>query len=154
LGRTMKDLAELETRQSIAQRLALLTPQSTAQWGRMSAHQAVCHLSDSFQFALGRKAASDASGVLQRTLVKWIALRVPMRWPKGSPTRPEMEQGVGGTAPGDFAADRAELVRRMEEFAGLREIAVAHPIFGPMTKDEWMRWGFLHADHHLRQFGV
>jgi hypothetical protein len=29
-----------------------------------------------------------------------------------------------------------------------------HPFFGQMTEKEWMRWGYLHADHHLRQFGV
>jgi hypothetical protein len=30
----------------------------------------------------------------------------------------------------------------------------AHPIFGAMAKEEWHRWGYLHLDHHLRQFGV
>jgi len=29
-----------------------------------------------------------------------------------------------------------------------------HPIFGQMTEKEWMRWGYLHSDHHLRQFGA
>jgi hypothetical protein len=29
-----------------------------------------------------------------------------------------------------------------------------HPIFGAMTEEEWMRWGYLHMDHHLRQFGA
>jgi hypothetical protein len=28
-----------------------------------------------------------------------------------------------------------------------------HSIFGSMTNQDWMRWGYLHADHHLRQFG-
>jgi hypothetical protein len=28
-----------------------------------------------------------------------------------------------------------------------------HPMFGAMTTLEWMRWGYLHTDHHLRQFG-
>jgi hypothetical protein len=28
-----------------------------------------------------------------------------------------------------------------------------HPIFGRITRAEWLRWGYLHADHHLRQFG-
>jgi len=28
-----------------------------------------------------------------------------------------------------------------------------HPIFGQMTRAEWLRWGYLHTDHHLRQFG-
>ena len=30
----------------------------------------------------------------------------------------------------------------------------AHPIFGPMTLRAWMRWGYLHVDHHLRQFSA
>jgi hypothetical protein len=29
-----------------------------------------------------------------------------------------------------------------------------HPIFGVMTEQEWLRWGYLHMDHHLRQFGL
>jgi len=28
------------------------------------------------------------------------------------------------------------------------------PIFGDMSEAEWMRWGYLHCDHHLRQFGA
>jgi hypothetical protein len=31
---------------------------------------------------------------------------------------------------------------------------VPHPIFGRMTLDEWMRWGYRHCDHHFRQFGA
>jgi hypothetical protein len=27
-----------------------------------------------------------------------------------------------------------------------------HAIFGAMSRREWLRWGWLHADHHLRQF--
>ncbi|HEV2663419.1 MAG TPA: DUF1569 domain-containing protein [Blastocatellia bacterium] len=29
-----------------------------------------------------------------------------------------------------------------------------HPYFGAMSESQWMRWGYLHCDHHLRQFGV
>jgi hypothetical protein len=29
-----------------------------------------------------------------------------------------------------------------------------HPIFGRMSEAAWLRWGWLHADHHLRQFGA
>jgi len=32
--------------------------------------------------------------------------------------------------------------------------AATHPLFGPMNYEDWMRWGYLHADHHLRQFGL
>jgi hypothetical protein len=27
-----------------------------------------------------------------------------------------------------------------------------HPIFGPMSRSAWLRWAYLHMDHHLRQF--
>ena len=28
-----------------------------------------------------------------------------------------------------------------------------HPIFGRMSERTWLRWAYLHTDHHLRQFG-
>jgi hypothetical protein len=120
----------------------------------MSAHQMVCHLCDSYQAALGERSVSPATGFLQRTIIKWIALRAPVRWPKGSPTRPEVEQGVGGTLPVEFDADRTELLSLVKRFCDESgNILVSHPFFGRMTRQEWLRWGYLHADHHLLQFG-
>ena len=29
-----------------------------------------------------------------------------------------------------------------------------HPIFGRMSQRAWLRWAYLHMDHHLRQFGA
>jgi hypothetical protein len=120
----------------------------------MSAHEMLCHLSDAYQLAIGEKTASAATGFLQRTLMKWVALRTPLPWPKGLATRPEMEQGVGGTPPGVFEEDRRRLFVTFERFRGdLLDVKIPHPIFGRLTREEWLRWGYLHADHHLRQFG-
>lgn len=120
----------------------------------MSPHQAICHLCDSYRLVLGEKTANTATGFLQRTLVKWIALNLPLRWPKGVPTRPEMEQGHGGTAPVKFEDDRKHLLAVLDRFCcGSIDLSIPHPIFGPITRAEWLRWGYLHADHHLRQFG-
>jgi hypothetical protein len=47
-------------------------------------------------------------------------------------------------------ADQAEILGRLR---ALRPDRPAHPIFGPMSEAAWLRWGYLHADHHLRQFG-
>src|SRR5438270_7374587 len=91
-------------------RLDRIEPGARARWGRMSAHQMLCHLSDSYRFALGERSASPATGPFQRTVMKWVALYLPIRWPKGIPTRPEMEQGRGGTPPAEFASDKSELV--------------------------------------------
>jgi hypothetical protein len=113
----------------------------------------VCHLNDSFRVAMGEKYASPATSLLQRTFIKWVALRTPVRWPPGVPTRPEIEQGRGGTPPAEWESDRAELLRLMDAFAQSETFGV-HPAFGKMTQRDWLIWGYRHVDHHLRQFGV
>ena len=92
--------------------------------------------------------------IITRRLMKWIALNIPMQWPKGVPTRPEIDQEKSGTAPADFQADLQTALALTEEFASVpRNFTFgSHPIFDEMTEAEWMRWGYLHADHHLRQF--
>ena len=102
----MTHLGNPEARQTIIRRLAALSPQRPARWGRMNASQMICHLADSSRAVMGEKPVSPATGIPQRTVVKWIALYVPIPWPKGVPTRPEMEQGLGGTPPAGFARDR------------------------------------------------
>ena len=148
-------------RREIAQRLQKIQPSSARLWGRMTAPQMICHLADSFRVTMGLKPwSTERISVtpipLPDWFVKWVALELPMKWPKGTPTRPEVEPGKEGTPPGDFAADRNDVLALLERFTRQpRDFQwQAHPIFGPMTEAEWMRWGYLHMDHHLRQFGA
>ena len=90
----------------------------------------------------------------RQRLIKFVALELPFSWPRGVKTRPDVDQERGGTRPQDFAADVAELVRACERFATGRDVRGPHCLFGPLTDDEWGRWGYRHVDHHLRQFGV
>ena len=150
----MRSLAREQDRADILRRLKTVGPDSTRRWGRMSAHQMICHLSDSFLAVTGQRPASPASGPLQRTVIKWIALYAPVNWPQGIPTRPEVDQEAGGTRPANFAADVTQLemlvvliTTRKECFDGQE-----HPIFGPLSHAAWLRWAYLHMDHHLRQF--
>jgi hypothetical protein len=133
-----------------------MRPESARRWGQMSAHQMICHLSDSCRMATGEKLVSDASSRLQRTLVKWIALYLPLRWPPGIPTRPEIDQRFTGTRPADFAADVAELEALLELLSTRAKESdwPVHPIFGRMSRAAWLRWAYRHMDHHLRQFGA
>ena len=121
----------------------------------MSAHQMVCHLSDSFRMASGHKPVSHAPRLLHRTVVKWIALYLPLPWPAGIPTSREIDQELGGTRPIAFESDVAELVALLE-LVGTPNSSFErlHPVFGTMSCAAWLRWGYLHMDHHLRQFGV
>ena len=152
----MKTMARPADKAEIVRRLKTVRPDCTRRWGRMSAHQMVCHLSDAFRLVTHQKAASPATGIVQSTLIKWIALYVPFQWPQGVPTRPEMDQEIEGTKPGDFAADLAELESLLERIATVQKDYdwPAHPIFGRMSESAWMRWAYLHVDHHLRQFGL
>jgi len=151
----MKTVARQRDKAEILRRLRDVRPESVGRWGRMSAHQMVCHLSDAFRVVIGDKSVSHASGLLQRTILKWAALYIPLRWRPGFPTRPEIDQEHGGTSPSEFAADVAQLEVLFERFTtqtGTRERA-EHPIFGRMSESAWLRWAYLHMDHHLRQFG-
>lgn len=153
----MKTLASERDRAEIRDRLTRLGPDSPRQWGRMSAPEMVCHLADAFRMALGEKPVAMASSLKQRTVIKWAALYLPLRWPTGVlATTPEIAQGTGGTTPGEFTRDVESLLASMERFTSARTTSgwPAHPFFGPMSRGAWMRWGYLHVDHHLRQFGV
>jgi hypothetical protein len=152
----VKTLANERDRAEIARRLQTLEPTLAPRWGRLSVHQMICHLGDAFRMATGDRQVSPATGLFRGLLAKWIALYLPVRWPTGILTRPEIDQQAGGTPPGDFANDVAEVQALVEAFAkrkGHREW-LPHPIFGSMSEAEWFRWAYLHADHHLRQFGV
>jgi hypothetical protein len=152
----VRTLARTRDREDVLRRLSALRHDSAARWGRMSAHQMVCHLSDGYRLVTGERSSPLATVPLPRPMMKCIALYMPLRWPRGLATTPELDQIVGGTRPVDFAADVAALAALIERIA--RECRGAggppHPIFGRMSVSSWMRWAYLHADHHLRQFGL
>jgi hypothetical protein len=68
------------------------------------------------------RSADPAGGAFQRTVVKWDALYLPVRWPKGVPTRPEVEQGAGGRPPRAFDVDCAALVTCIERFCDPKQL--------------------------------
>jgi hypothetical protein len=150
----MTHLGDAQVRQLTLERLGKLSADSQARWGKMSAHQTICHLTDAYKAALGEKPVTMRTGLAQRTVVKWIALYGPLPWPKGVPTMPEMKQGVGGTLPTSFDGDREMLIKTFHRFSNSPGPWQPHPLFGKMSDGDWLRWGYLHADHHLRQFGL
>lgn len=152
----MRTLDRQRDKAEILRRLKDVRPDSVCCWGRMSAHQMVCHLGDALRMAMGQKPASPATSLFHRTILKWIVLYLPLPWPAGVQTRPEIDQELGGTSPVDFAADVAQFEALVELFtANTRTFEwKVHPMFGRMSEAAWLRWGYLHTDHHLRQFGA
>ena len=136
-------------------RLDDLQPATPAKWGKMNAPQMVCHLVDTFRAVGGEKPVSSVVNLFGRTVLRWAALHTPVPWVHGVPTRPEIAQGKGkgGTPPADWAADCAELRRRIIGFPQCRQFE-QHPMMGTLSLDEWRIWGYRHVDHHFRQFGL
>jgi hypothetical protein len=152
----MRTLAVDRDRLELVARLGTLHEASARRFGRMSAHQMVCHLADTLRMALGRSPVAPVRGRMPAGIVKWVALYAPLRWPAGIRTTPETDQLAGnGTRPARFAEDVAETLRLLELVACENAPLVAeHPVFGSMRRSDWLRWAYLHTDHHLRQFGA
>jgi hypothetical protein len=156
-----RTLANPSDKQQIVERLDKIQPSSPRVWGKMTAPQMICHLADSFRVTIGEKTwTTECISVtwvpMPRRFVKWVALELPLPWPRGLATRPEVDQESGGTPPQEFQTDRNELLRLLDRFTrSTRDFDwQPHPMFGLMADADWMRWGYLHMDHHLRQFGV
>ena len=117
----------------------------------------VCHLSDSYLGVMGLRPIKPAGTWVTRNVLRLAALRLPLPWPRGTPTMPEVDQLKFGTPPADFTQDAARLEQLIERFSppsSQRDFVFApHPVLGEMTGWEWMRCGYLHSDRHLRQFG-
>ena len=151
----MKSLCDLRCKHEILYRLSHLHSDTPHRWGRMTAPQMICHLRDAFLGVMGERPVKAQRFSFWRTM-KYVALYVPIRWPHGVPTPPEIDQRCGGTPPSKFDADMRALLAAIERFtADPRAFDFqTHPIFGKLSPEEFMRWGYLHADHHLRQFGL
>ena len=154
--RDMKTLRNPKDKEGIIARLQSIRPTSLRRWGKMSAHQMVCHLGDGFRMYLGLKPVSPARLPYPRSLLKWVALWAPIPWPKGFKTVPELDQRVSGTPPVEFDNDVRELRSLVDRFTQQPKDFQwqPHPQFGQMSEKEWMRLGYLHTDHHLPQFGA
>ena len=151
----MDTLAKPESRNACLTRLARLDSTAKPRWGRMTAHQMVCHLNDSFSVGAGTRHASSASSFLQRTVVEMGRAAhhfVPLAVTASRPGR-KFELGRGGTPPSDWESDHSALLRSITEFADRQTFGI-HPLFGEMSSRDWLAWGYKHVDHHLRQFGV
>jgi hypothetical protein len=152
----LKRIDQPLVKRELINRISRLRPDLQRRWGKMNGRQMVSHLNDSFISVMGEKHVAIDPGFRWRGVVKWCALYVPTHWPHGVPTRPELDQEISGTPPGDFDTDRETLLALVERFTQQpREFDFRpHPMFLEMTEWQWMRWGWLHTDHHLRQFGV
>jgi hypothetical protein len=144
---------------SLERRLRALHPLARRRWGTMSPAQAVEHLAESYRSRVEGRALPRRGNLLHRTLLRWLLLHTPLRWPRGRPRTPgpqAPEAGSHAAADPRFRARIEELCSLLRAFSALgpRMHRVEHPLFGRLSAREWATWAYRHADHHLRRFGL
>jgi Protein of unknown function (DUF1569) len=147
----MPTLFDPAARAGIRARVDRLTPESPRQWGKMSIGEMVVHVSRQLRLALGELPCEPRKTPFRNPLLKRLIIYL-LPWPKGTPTAPELLQGVPGTWNEDVDALRT-LIDRFGARGPAGEFP-EHPAFGRLNGRMWGVLGWRHLDHHLRQFGV
>jgi hypothetical protein len=145
-------LFEEDARGDLLERLARLTVNSRALWGRMNAPQMLTHVNDQFRMALG-----DLPTVPERLPIRYFPLNnlvaYVLPWPKSSPTAPELLARIDQST---WPVEVATFATLLQRFAALPAHASwpVHPAFGRLSRRGWALLGYRHTDHHFRQFGA
>jgi hypothetical protein len=148
----MSTLFDASVRDAIKARLTRLRPDNAALWGRMNAHQMICHVADQLRVCLGDLESTQNEMILRHRVLRQIVVYW-LPWPKGKiPTDPMMQS----TKPAEWDADVAALAALVDRFSERPPSAewAPHPAFGRLSGHEWGRLGAKHVDYHLRQFGA
>ena len=150
----MPNLYEPATVTRVKERIALLTPQTERQWGKMTPAQALAHCSEALQWAVGevRPDRMFVGRILGRMVKsKVLADSEPMR--KNSPTAKSLVIADHR----DLSVEQQRLCGLLDRFAAAGPAGCTthpHSFFGPLTPAEWSALMYKHLDHHLQQFGV
>jgi oxepin-CoA hydrolase/3-oxo-5,6-dehydrosuberyl-CoA semialdehyde dehydrogenase len=133
-----------------------LRPETPALWGRMTAQQMVEHLVWTFEVSTGRVVLECPYPEDQRERMKRFLYH-------NRPTpheflNPALRDGLPPLRYPDLRAGRAALMTEVDRFlehARTRpDTKHTHPIFGPISVEDWSRTHFKHGRHHLLQFGL
>lgn len=148
----MKSLWQEETRRELMTRARRLTPAHQAQWGKFTVDRMLAHMVDAFRMGMGeievrqRKIPFFGTWPFNVLFIRLVGM------PKNAPTVREIIE----RPPLSIDAELLELEAAMERFAAQRERREwpRHPAFGKLSRKSWGVLGYVHTDHHLRQFGV
>ncbi|WP_293890935.1 DUF1569 domain-containing protein [Flavobacterium sp.] len=137
----------------IISRINKLSPDSPAQWGKMTVDQMLSHCQAPIDFAMGNTPMK--ANFLMRLIGKMIKNKVlgGTEFKKNSPTAPSFIR----TEVYDFEQTKNELIQKISIFSDKGKDAIKttnHPFFGELTYDEWSKMHTMHLNHHLKQFGV
>jgi oxepin-CoA hydrolase/3-oxo-5,6-dehydrosuberyl-CoA semialdehyde dehydrogenase len=133
--------------------VATLSEASRAEWGRMSAQQMVEHLIWALDLSLGR--VTVACYTPEEDLPRYKRFLLSNRPSPREFMNPALTTGLPALRFDSLEAAKAALREALERFLdGSHDSLHMHPVFGPLSHEEWHRMHYKHFHHHLEQFGL
>lgn len=148
----MRTIFDPSEQQRILDRLAKLTPDTPRRWGRMSAPEMLCHLTDAITSSEAPSPPHRASGPLTWPPIKQLVIYV-LPWPRG---KLESPPDLLVSRPTAWDADVGRFRQALGAMAarGPAGMWPASDVFGPLTGRDWGALIRTHINHHFTQFGV
>lgn len=139
-----------DDRSLLLERLRRVRPDTKPAWGSLNAPRMLCHVADQMRVALGEIDSKPVHNFASRTFLKFLVINTGFQPPRGKvKTAPEMLT----SQPASWEADLLACVELAERVA-LGGARADHPMFGPLSPEEWGKLCWKHLNHHLVQFGV
>jgi hypothetical protein len=135
-------------------RVLRITPANPRQWGTMTVAQMLHHLNLACGGSLGFYDIPDESYLVSRTVFR----RILVDWYPEHPVGLRLPKGfkIPHGATFDFDFEKKQLLKILDAAWHARSTVdwQPHPMFGPMTVEEWGKLLQIHIDYHLRQFAA
>lgn len=148
----MNSIYDKDSNETIISRINKLTPNTKAEWGKMTVDQMLKHCTAAIEIAYGEKE------IKVNLMMKILGLLVKNKifnsdFQHNSPTAQEFVF----TDTYEFEATKNVLIQKFSRFSNEGKSAITvmnHPFWGKMSYEDWDKLMWKHMDHHLRQFGV
>jgi hypothetical protein len=134
-----------------------VNPSLTALWGKMDAQQMIEHLAHVLSISNGRFEVT-ANAEPER-----LAYRKMRFFEKDVPFPQSVRVDIIPEEPNPYEflnIDEAKtfLMKQLQRFYDYHMehegLQPSHPVFGPLSYEEWIQFHSRHIKHHLRQFGI
>ncbi len=125
----MKSLASADVLSETKGRMLRVCAEDRALWGKMTATEMVRHLGLACEVTLGERAVEPVMGPMPK-VVKFVALRSGLQWPKNLKTAKELERALDEDCSAEFDALVSVAIGKMEKLAAGGRCVESHLCLG------------------------
>lgn len=140
----------------LLQKIELLSDKTVPQWGTMTAQKMVEHLINTFRISSGKLEIECFTEERKLPILKrFLSSDKPLPREFNSPANGLVPQGYQYQT---LEIAKSSLLKEVEDYYNYFEenpdSILVNPTFGPLNKEEWIRFHIKHLTHHFTQFGL